>query len=324
MNVKTPTAFLRVDWLESRCLLNGAAQSAPTAVEPERLDPPEDYGSWAVRVAAPVSPRHPAPPGSVVPYGDDDDRSAGSEPPVAVGTAPAPVEPLAGARAQYPGAPGAGELEDRDDSAGAPVVPQLAIDPAHESPPPDRPAPISPSQMTHPGTTDAGGSPKEIAVPASGDGPPVRVAGNPVGSSATEVADLPDVGPLSVPESKRAAPGPAEPAATGAGASPGAAVPVDGAEPSDRSTVLLDRLPVVPAPIAAALNLSALGTDAEIFFSHLSDLGPEWPGAIRWSEYVCIGACVLFLAGGYFIRRANVHRTSTPGPAPLEPPERAS
>jgi hypothetical protein len=67
--------------------------------------------------------------------------------------------------------------------------------------------------------------------------------------------------------------------------------------------VLLDPLAGVPLRDAVAVNLSALGTEADEFLAHVVGLDPEDAADVGWSELVCLTAGIVLVCGGVYAAR---------------------
>jgi hypothetical protein len=229
-----------------------------------------------------------------------------------------------GERPQLPGSDTTEQYpDDRERETENHTVPQLARNDAQTTTTPNQPNRTPANQI---------GSPMAFGVASVGPNEDhtermIRASGEPVSASftvsATVVSEEGMGGAANSPSAPEFGCVPITPAASAPPATSDRAIPPASASEGDPNPpgwcrVLLDPLVGVPLRDAIALDLAALGTEAEALFEHLANLGPEWTSSAEWTEYVYLAAGVLLVGGGaYFARSAAPGTKSTRMPLEL-------
>jgi hypothetical protein len=318
---------LRVEWLESRCLLSSADALTPGALAALVPHPAVGSDPRTVRAAESLESLLTNALKLTAQNGNETRRNDGDET-VFLTSAVSALGDLHSIRVESPGAGAVERLFDiRDKAAEIRAIALLVRDELRESFPRERPG-VVPTNQPDPPTAPGSASesrPELARVPADPTSAFVAASPTRVNGEAPGAVDVPNA-PTPAPESNRTATAPSaptdtDPPAPDAWVLPGAAALVVEALPPDWRSVLLDPLAGIPVEESATLNLAALGTEAEAFFAHLAQLGPEWSADLGWGEYLCLAASVLLVGGSaYFARGASPMRTSGLRVLP-EPPE---
>jgi hypothetical protein len=331
---KRVTCTLRVEWLESRCLLAGAGLVYPVAahaLNPGALtDSAQMVHAAAPLASAPANASHTtAPYGTSGPDGDDaDDDDPAASTTIATRTVD---DGHPGGRIQLPGTDPTEQYPDgREREMENHTVFQLARTDSHTFTVPSQPTPVPANQSGSLLAIDVGSrgtneDHPEIAARPAGELVSALLAARAPGINEMLpiVAELPGAAPLSA---SGPGCGPGAPAGSAAAARdrviPGASEIAGDPNPPGWRSVLLDPLAGIPLRDAVALDLATLGTEAEALFAHLANLGPEWAAGAEWTEYVCFAAGVLLVGGGAYFARTAGARTG-PARVPLAPREDA-
>jgi hypothetical protein len=331
---KRVTCTLRVEWLESRCLL--ASASSITPLEPHAQNPsaPARDAAQITHVGAPLA----APAANATqtasqytPDGDDDD---GDDQTASTPAGHTVEDSHPGGRVQLLNSDTIEQYPDgRERETENHTVPQLAHNDSRTPTPTNQLAAIPANQIAVPvafGAASTGSNEDHPERTAHALGELVSVALTPstTGVNEERIVDASNAPALSGPAFSCVplAPAGSVPAPAGDRVIPGASASEDEPIIPSLRSVLLDPLAGIPLNGTVALNLAKLGAETGAFFEQieqLTNLGTEWTISAEWTEYVCFAAGVLLVGGAYFARSAWAHRTPPPVRVRFEPHEGA-